>query len=45
MQTEANYRMAFAMVSDDNDEPKKTGKKKEILCFCLPKHPRMDPIC
>jgi len=31
--TEANYGVAFATVSEDKEETKKGGKKKEVTCF------------
>jgi len=31
--TEANYGVAFTTVSEEKDEQKKNGKKKEIACF------------
>jgi len=33
IRTEANDGVAFATVSDDKEEQKKSGKKKEITCF------------
>ena len=33
VRTEANDGVAFATVSEDKDEQKKTSKKKEITCF------------
>jgi hypothetical protein len=31
--TEANQGFAFTTVSEDKEEPKNTGKKKEVKCF------------
>ena len=33
IQTEANDGVAFATVSEDKEEQKKSGKKKEVSCF------------
>jgi len=33
VRTEANDGVAFATVSEDKDEPKKGGKKKDVTCF------------
>jgi len=33
VRTEANDGVAFATVSEDKDETKKGGKKKELMCF------------
>ena len=33
VRSEANYGVAFTTVSDNKEEPKKGGKKKEIMCF------------
>ena len=33
IRNEANDGVAFTTVSDDKEEPKKGGKKKEIMCF------------
>jgi len=33
VRTEANYGVEFATVSDKKEEPKKSGKKKEVTCF------------
>jgi len=33
MRTEANNGIAFATVSEDKEETKKGGKKKEVTCF------------
>jgi len=33
IRTEANDGVAFATVSEDKEEQKKSGKKKEVSCF------------
>jgi len=39
--TEANDGTAFATVSEDKEEQKKTGKKKEVTCFRCKKVPTL----
>ena len=33
LHNEANDGVVFATVSEDKEEPKKSGKKKEMTCF------------